>query len=68
MKEKLRKVTIREFKNIVFDKKFLKQIKKNKEPILRVVKPEPQKKKPTDPLIELEVALRRCIRVGFFKR
>ena len=67
MKGSLKKIKIEEISKIV-DKDTSRQIKKNKLPVFKLDKVELRKKEISDPLLRLEITLRKCERVGVFRK
>ena len=67
MKEKLKKITNKEAKNIIPDKDALRYIKRTKEQPFVIKEFKAKKDKTTDRLIKLEIAFRKCDRFGVFK-
>ena len=67
MKEKLKKITNEEVKNIIFDKDALRHIKKTGETPFEIKGINLSGYKAPDRLIELEIAFRRCSRFGVFE-
>ena len=65
MKGKLKKLTIDEARNVIFNED-VAHIKKTDEPFFEISDKALARK--TDELIELEIALRKCERVGVFKK
>lgn len=71
MKTKLQKISINETgKNLIKDVEVIKEIKKTKEPIYVLIEPKISEKleKNTNQLLEIEIALRKCDRFGFFSK
>ena len=61
----LDKMTLEEIKQVIPDKEDLKKLKKD-EPFFRIVS-SPMKAAATDELVDIEIALRKCERTGFFR-
>ncbi|TRZ80563.1 hypothetical protein D4R86_04110 [bacterium] len=68
MKSNLKEIKIEEAKNIIIDKDILKQVREDREPIFKVDRVGLQQNETSDSLVELEIALRKCERVGVFKK
>jgi len=67
MKVKLKEIKIKKARNIIPDKELVSHIIKTKEPIFEIEKSR-LPKKTKNRLLELEIALRRCERVGVFTK
>lgn len=68
MINKLQKVKIEEVDVFIPDKDTLKRVKKEKPPIFRVTDKNIRQGMATDPLVDLEITLRKGERIGFFKK
>ena len=66
--ERLQGVTIEEAKDFIPDEDVLRVVINSGEPVLRVSGSVTIPKPKDDELVELEVALRECERVGVFKK
>lgn len=66
--ERLREVTIKEAKEFIPDKDVLRAVIDSGEPVLKVSGNVAISKSKNDELIELEVALRKCERLGVFRK
>ena len=64
MSRNLKKISIEKAKDIIQDKEVLKILNKSEEPIYELSY---QISSKVDPLVALEISLRRCKRVGVFK-
>ena len=63
---KLRKITGKEARRIVIDSYLLNRILKNEENVF--VSERSKKRKDIDSVLDIELSLYRCERVGFFKK
>ncbi|NQU82373.1 MAG: hypothetical protein HQ539_00255 [Parcubacteria group bacterium] len=68
MMNKFQEVKIEEVDVLIPDKDTIEKIKKEKPPIFRMVDDFVQKDMTTDPLVDLEITLRKGERIGFFKK
>lgn len=68
MTDKLKKVKIEEVDIFVSDKDIVKQVKKEKPQIFRVANESMRQNITVDPLVNLEITLRKGERIGFFKK
>lgn len=66
MSPKLKKITCEEARSVIVDKNVLKLVVNRKEPVFIIKSRISQDKK--EPLLEVEVALRKCERVGLFSK
>ncbi len=66
MKEKMKKITNKKAKNIIFDKDALNRIEKTREMPLEIEDISSNRHRKTNHLIEIEIAFRKCDRFGVF--
>lgn len=64
---KLKQIEIQEIESIVIDKDIAKEMKETEEPIYKINSDTSAEIKTPNQLINIEIALRRCRRVGMFK-
>ncbi len=64
---KLKQIETRELEGIIIDKSIVKEIKETKEPVYKISSSASTEIKNSNQLINIEIALRRCRRVGIFK-
>jgi len=67
MKNKIEEIKIEEAFNIVHDKVVFNRAKKDKITIFKIEKPKLNKEDLRDSLLDLEITLRKCKRVGVFR-
>ncbi len=65
-KNKLRSMTIEEVKDLVPDKEIVELVEKGKEHVFKITDEPTLLDNQIDPLVRIEVSLRRCERVGVF--
>lgn len=63
----LKQIEFQEIEGIIVDKEIPKEIKENKEPVFKINSSSNAEIETPDQLINIEIALRRCRRVGVFK-
>jgi len=66
MKNRLKKITVVDAKKIITDKDVFCNIKFEREPFFKINQTHQSEKCNCDPLLDIEIALSRCSRVGLF--
>lgn len=61
----LKTINVNQLKNFITDQALLRRVQKENEKVFSIL---PPKNKEMDSLLKFEIALRRCIRVGVFKK
>ena len=68
MKSKLIRINEKEFRAYFDDSFILSYIKSKKESVLKLVEFKPSHNERIDPLLDLEISLRKCDRLGVFRK
>lgn len=68
MKSKLKKLNEKEIRNYLPDVAILSRVKGKKDPVLWLVEAKRSTDTRIDPLLDLEISLRKCERLGVFRK